>query len=152
MRPLIVLLVLAFAVLQFRLWVLDGGMLEVWRLERQVEERTEENRRLAERNAALSAEVQDLKNGLAAAEERARSELGMVLPDESFYQIMPYEALSRALRREAAGGAAEPAGGASEALGLGDVRHVDAPPTSPPPSSSPQQDVDGAGAAVSAVR
>src|SRR5690606_2430940 len=56
--------------------------------EEQVTLRTEENRLLADRNAALEAEVRDLKRGLAAAEERARSELGMVLPEESFYQIM----------------------------------------------------------------
>ena len=64
-------------------------MREVWRLETQVEERTEENRILAANNASLEAEVQDLKQGLAAAEERARSELGMVAPGETFYQITP---------------------------------------------------------------
>ena len=96
MRPLIVILALALAVLQLRLWVADGGLREVWRLEAQLAERSTEIRRLAERNAALAAEVQDLKAGLAAAEERARSELGMVLPDESFYQIVPFEAAARA--------------------------------------------------------
>lgn len=88
MRLLIILLGAAFALLQFRLWLSEGGIREVWRLEEQMALRTEENRLLAERNAALEAEVQDLKRGLAAAEERARSELGMVLPEESFYQIM----------------------------------------------------------------
>lgn len=92
MRALIVALVVALAVLQFRLWLADGGMREVWRLEAQVASRTDENRRLSERNAALAAEVRDLKSGLAAAEERARSELGLVLPDESFYQIVPHDA------------------------------------------------------------
>jgi cell division protein FtsB len=67
-------------------------MREVWRLTEQMALRTEENRLLAERNDALEAEVQDLKKGLAAAEERARSELGMVMPDEIFYQIMPARA------------------------------------------------------------
>jgi len=123
MRPLIVVLAVALAVLQFRLWVADGGFREVWRLEARVEERTHENRLLAERNAALAAEVQDLKNGLAAAEERARSELGMVLPDESFYQIVPYEAAARA-------------GGARRSA----------------PSASSEQHVDGAATAVSSVR
>jgi cell division protein FtsB len=88
MRLLIALLAAAFALLQFRLWMTDGGLREVWRLQEQVALRTEENRLLAERNAALEAEVRDLKRGLAAAEERARSELGMVLPDESFFQIV----------------------------------------------------------------
>jgi cell division protein FtsB len=90
MRLLVVLLGIALAVLQFRLWMSEGGLRQVWRLDAQVELRTEENRRLAERNAALEAEVLDLKQGLAAAEERARSELGMVLADESFYQITPF--------------------------------------------------------------
>ncbi len=95
MRVLIVALAIALGVLQLRLWVAEGGLREVWRLEAQVAARTEENRRLAERNAALAAEVQDLKSGLAAAEERARSELGLVLPDESFYQIVPHDAAAR---------------------------------------------------------
>src|SRR5690606_806005 len=56
MRPLIVALAVALAVLQFRLWVADGGFREVWRLRARVEERTNENRLLAERNAALAAE------------------------------------------------------------------------------------------------
>lgn len=105
MRLLIALLAVAFAVLQFRLWLSEGGIREVWRLDDQVALRTEENERLAERNSALEAEVQDLKKGLAAAEERARSELGMVLPNERFYQIMPFpdavsEARTHALEAE----------------------------------------------------
>ena len=123
MRPLIVALTIALAVLQFRLWVDDGGFREVWRLRARIEERTNENRLLAERNAALAAEVLDLKNGLAAAEERARSELGMVLPNESFYQIVPYEAAART-------------GGA----------------TNTAPSAPSEQHVDGAATAVSAAR
>jgi cell division protein FtsB len=105
MRLLIVLLGAALLVLQLRLWVSAGGMREVWRLTEQMALRTEENRLLAERNDALEAEVQDLKKGLAAAEERARSELGMVLPDEIFYQIMPARAAeappARRRRRDA---------------------------------------------------
>jgi|SRR5690606_7099895 len=124
MRVLIAVLAIALAVLQFRLWVSDGGYREVWRLQARVEERTNENRRLAERNAALAAEVRDLKDGLAAAEERARSELGMVLPEESFYQIVPADALARSGRREPAGG----------------------------PSALREEHVNGAAAAVSPIR
>lgn len=89
MRLLIVVLAGVLVAFQIRLWVGDDGMREVWRLRAQVEQRTQENRRLADRNAALEAEVQDLKDGLAAAEERARSELGMIHADETFYQIIP---------------------------------------------------------------
>jgi cell division protein FtsB len=89
MRFLIYVLVAVLGVLQFRLWVSSSGLREVWRLEAEVARRTEDNRRLASRNAALEAEVLDLKQGLAAAEERARTELGMVEPGETFYQIAP---------------------------------------------------------------
>ena len=90
MRLLIGLLLLALVALQTRLWFSDHGMRRVRHLQAQVQMQTEQNRRLAERNAALGAEVKDLKHGLAAAEERARSELGMVKPNETFYQIVPH--------------------------------------------------------------
>jgi cell division protein FtsB len=89
MRFVIIVLVAALGVLQFRLWVSAGGLREVWRLEAEVARRTEDNGRLSGRNAALEAEVLDLKQGLAAAEERARTELGMIQPGETFYQIAP---------------------------------------------------------------
>jgi len=91
MRLLIVCLAAALALLQFRLWVADDGSREVWDLRAQVEAQTAENAALADRNAALEAEVVDLKHGLEAAEERARSELGMVKRGETFYQILPAE-------------------------------------------------------------
>jgi cell division protein FtsB len=95
MRLLIGLLVLAFAALQLKLWLSDSGLREVARLKAQVQMQTDENRQLAERNAALEAEVQDLKHGTSAVEERARSELGMVKPDETFFQITPYQSARR---------------------------------------------------------
>ena len=61
MRFLIVVLVAVLATLQLKLWLSDGGMREVWRLEAEVSRRTAENDRLAARNAALEAEVRDLK-------------------------------------------------------------------------------------------
>jgi cell division protein FtsB len=92
MRLLVLALVLALVLLQGRLWLSNDGLREVWRLDSQVLERSEENRDLAARNAALEGEVLDLKRGLAAAEERARTELGMVAEGETFYQITPYQA------------------------------------------------------------
>jgi len=82
-------LIVVLALLQARLWLSNGGMREVWRLEAEVARRTEDNNRLATRNSALDAEVLDLKQGLAAAEERARTELGMIQAGETFYQIAP---------------------------------------------------------------
>ncbi len=91
MRLLLVSLMLAFLLLQGRLWLSGDGIREVRRLDAQVLARTEENNLLAARNSALEAEVQNLKQGLAAAEERARTELGMVATDETFYLIAPYQ-------------------------------------------------------------
>ena len=87
MRILLLLLVICLGVVQARLWSPDDGLREVWRLQDLIAERTRENRELDERNAALEGEVQDLKQGLAAAEERARADLGMIAEGETFYQI-----------------------------------------------------------------
>ncbi len=90
MRLLVFALVLVLVFLQGKLWFSDDGLRKVWRLDDQVAERSAENRALATRNAALEAEVLDLKQGLAAVEERARTELGMIAGDETFYHITPY--------------------------------------------------------------
>ena len=89
MRLLIVVLAAVLVLLQARLWLSNGGLREVWRLEADVARQIEDNGRLAARNSALEAEVRDLKQGLAAAEERARTELGMIHSGETFYQIAP---------------------------------------------------------------
>lgn len=83
----IVLLVILVA-LQYKLWVDEGSLAEVWQLKQAVASQQQENSQLEERNAALEAEVLDLKQGLAAVEERARTELGMIRDDEVFYQIV----------------------------------------------------------------
>ena len=88
MRWLVWLLVVLLVLLQYRLWVGDGSFAEVWDLYQQVEMQREENQQLHERNQALEAEVQDLKQGLGAIEERAREELGMIKKGETFYQII----------------------------------------------------------------
>ena len=89
MRLLLLALCLSLLLLQGRLWISDEGIREVRQLKEEVADRTEENRTLAARNAALEAEVQDLKQGLAAVEERARVDLGMTAPGETFFQITP---------------------------------------------------------------
>ena len=83
-----VLLVLVLA-LQYRLWVSPNGMRDLWRTEKAIEAQAEENARLTERNRTLAAEVRDLKEGRAAIEERARTDLGMVGPNETFFQETP---------------------------------------------------------------
>ena len=81
-------LVLLLGWLQYRLWFGTGSVGDVTVLEAQVEHQRRENGGLGERNDALAAEVRDLKEGVAAAEERARSELGMIKPGEKFYRVV----------------------------------------------------------------
>ena len=74
--------------LQYPLWFGNGGVLAVWRLNREIAAQEQENARLKDRNQALEADVNDLKQGLAAIEERARAELGMVKQGEVFFQVI----------------------------------------------------------------
>ncbi len=74
--------------IQYPLWLGKGGVLRIQEMERQVESQQESNNRLRARNAALDAEVNDLKQGSDAVEERARSELGMIRKDEIFFQVV----------------------------------------------------------------
>ena len=88
MRIVAAVLIVLVLGLQYRLWVSDGGMREVWRLRDEVASQQAENEKLKERNRTLVAEVQDLKQGKTAIEERARTDLGMIGNNESFYQVM----------------------------------------------------------------
>ena len=88
MGLLLVALVAVLALLQLRLWTGQGGHRSVAALQSQVQQQTRENAGLEQRNAALAAEVEDLKSGEAAVEERARSELGMIKPGETFYRVV----------------------------------------------------------------
>jgi cell division protein FtsB len=73
--------------IQYPLWLGKGGWMRVWEVHRQVDARRDKNASLEQRNAALAAEVRDLKQGFDAIEERARYELGMVKGDEVFFQV-----------------------------------------------------------------
>lgn len=88
LKSVIAILAVLLLILQYRLWFADGGLAEVHRLEREVEQQRLRNEALRERNQALAAEVRDLKSGLEAVEARARSELGMVGEGETFYQVV----------------------------------------------------------------
>jgi cell division protein FtsB len=88
MRTLILFLVILLVYLQYRLWLGNGGLLELWNVHLDVETQRAENVRLRERNEALNAEVLDLKHGLDAVEERAREDMGMVKQGETFYQVV----------------------------------------------------------------
>ncbi len=74
--------------LQYPLWFGSGGVFTVWQLNREIDAQKKENAQLKERNQALEAQVNDLKQGLEVIEGRARSELGMVKKGEIFYQVI----------------------------------------------------------------
>jgi len=77
-----------FLYLQFNLWFGNNNMFQVWQIEKAIEQQNIENNQMRERNAVLAAEVRDLKQGLEAIEERARSELGMIKQKETFFQVI----------------------------------------------------------------
>jgi len=87
MRWLIITLLALFALLQYRLWLADGGLPDVWSLQSQIRLQEDENHRLAEANEALRREIEGLKTDPAVIEEYAREELGMVHRDETVYVI-----------------------------------------------------------------
>jgi cell division protein FtsB len=96
MKWLAAALLLVIACLQYRLWLSRDGVRDVQRLEAAVAAQRAENEHLVERNRELAGEVRDLKNGTAALEERARSELGMIAGTETFYQVVPVKPSSPA--------------------------------------------------------
>ena len=87
-RVFALVLLLLLVLLQFKLWGGEGSWTQTQALHKQVEAPRAENARLKARNDALSAEVADLKTGEVAVEERARSELGMIKPGETFYRVI----------------------------------------------------------------
>ena len=87
-RLLFWVLILVFVSLQVRLWVGEGGVTDILALKTEVERQQRENRLGQQRNERLRAEVESLKHGLAALEERARNQLGMIKNDETFFLII----------------------------------------------------------------
>ncbi|MEQ6889959.1 cell division protein FtsB [Halomonas sp. CS7] len=87
LKWLAIVLTLLIALLQFRLWLGEGGIRELREVRQRVDVLEAENKPLRDRNARLAAEVVDLKTGLDAIEERARSDIGMVRTDEQFFWV-----------------------------------------------------------------
>lgn len=87
-RVFVVVLMMLIAGLQMRLWVGQNSFAHVSTLETDVEQRTAENTRKTQRNAVLKAEIKDLKQGLDAVEDMARSELGFIKKGETFYLLV----------------------------------------------------------------
>ncbi len=88
MKIIIIVLTVLLVLLQFKLWFGDASVRDVIALKQSVKEQQVKNDQVRQRNAVLAAEVEDLKTGLEAIEERARSELGMIKKDETFIHIV----------------------------------------------------------------
>jgi cell division protein FtsB len=143
-QALLVLGLLALlAFLQYRLWWAGGGSGgSVAALQAQVDGQTRDNQGLQQRNDSLAAEVEDLKSGEAAVEERARSELGMIKPGETFYRVVEAKPQQPGPNAAAAVSAVQngPLPGdapAEEEPGL--EEQVDEPPTEVPAHAPPPQ-------------
>ena len=88
MKVLALTLAALIVLIQYPLWLGKGSWFRVWEVDQQIRAQRATNRQLQARNTALEAEVRDLKVGLEAVEERARSELGMIRQDEIFFQVL----------------------------------------------------------------
>ncbi|MCP5452162.1 MAG: cell division protein FtsB [Gammaproteobacteria bacterium] len=88
MQILVAALIAVLVFLQYLLWIAEDGVRQTHALQIAVQAQQEDNAALTERNSALAAEVEDLKRGLMAIEERARSDMGMIRKDETFYRLL----------------------------------------------------------------
>lgn len=88
MRWIVVVLLIFFTTLQYRLWVGPGSWAQVASLTRELDEKIQANEYLHQRNKLLENEIHFLKNGLQGVEERARVELGLIKKDETFYLLI----------------------------------------------------------------
>lgn len=120
MRLILLSLAVLLVLIQYPLWLGKGGWLRVWDLDQQVITARKKTDELKARNAKLNSEVQDLREGTGAVEERARYELGMIKENEIFVQVLPPNGKPDAPGKEAAPAAAAP------------------PPAAPSPAGQPR--------------
>ena len=88
-RTATVVLLILLAVVQGQLWLGRGSLFQVNNMQQQLRHQNDANDAAEESNQRLASEVKDLREGLDMVEEKARSELGMVKPDEIFVQYLP---------------------------------------------------------------
>jgi cell division protein FtsB len=88
MKGIVAGLVVILALLQYKLWIGNGSFAEVYQLNQTIAAQEKKNAAFKERNLALEAEVNDLSHGMDAIEERARSELGMIKKNETFFRVI----------------------------------------------------------------
>ncbi|MBK8182810.1 MAG: septum formation initiator family protein [Candidatus Competibacteraceae bacterium] len=90
MQILIAALIAALVMSQYLLWLDEDGVRQTYALRISIQAQTDENAAINEGNRALEADIKDLKTGLVAIEERARSEMGMIRQDETFYRLLEH--------------------------------------------------------------
>ena len=95
MRAVSILLLVLLALLQYRLWFGKNSVPDYYELEKDVQRQQQTNDKLKQRNKLLYAEIDDLKSGVEATEERARNELGMIKEGETFFRIIPSDKNNR---------------------------------------------------------
>lgn len=88
MRAWLIILVLFFSALQYKLWVGDASISQLRQLDQKIEKQEMLNQKLALRNSAIEADITELKSGEQALEEQARYEFGMIREGETFYQFI----------------------------------------------------------------
>jgi cell division protein FtsB len=128
-RLMIGALIVLLLMLQWSIWFGAPDAFDALALRAEIADQRIQNEGLRERNQALGAEVRDLKQGSEAVEERARSDLGMVKKDETFYQVIPPAPTSGA---PAAAPTTAPSSGARTNGTTGDGDPAPAAPTTPP--------------------
>ncbi|WP_211923770.1 cell division protein FtsB [Coxiella endosymbiont of Amblyomma nuttalli] len=84
----IIILITLFILLQYQLWFTTGGIISIYHLNQKIHRQMLENKGFANRNAVLIADIDNLKHGNEAIEERARNDLGMIKKGEVFYQVV----------------------------------------------------------------
>ncbi len=90
-KLILIILVVAVVLLQYRLWFAEGGLIQIFRLKGDIREQKAKNDDILEQNASLVEDIDSLKKGGDVIEDRARSDLGMVKRGEVFYQVVKEE-------------------------------------------------------------
>ncbi len=144
MKLLGLILGVLLGLIQYPLWIGPGSWFRVWELDSLLTDQQARNAGLRLRNEGLEAEVEDLRNGRLAIEERARYSLGMIRDDEIFVQLNPSSAVGLAPATTPAG-AARPVGGAPAPRGERPSQRSEAfSPVSPRPAPPAQKQRPGA--------
>jgi cell division protein FtsB len=91
MKWVSITLLCLLVMLQYRLWFGKNSIPDYLSMQQEVDAQSTQNANLKQRNSLLIADIEDLKIGLDAAEERARNELGLIKQGETFYRILPSE-------------------------------------------------------------